>query len=64
MSQHCTTCGAEISDVQARTSQLRAEGAPQRCADCITAELTKKAELDDRVDPYNRLWTHSAPKKG
>ena len=52
----CETCSAEISRAQAGLSMARKDGAPPRCKDCITAELTQAlisdaAEAVETIDP-------------
>lgn len=49
---HCATCGAAITDAQANVSQRRADGAPPRCKDCITDELTDRQKGDDDGQEY------------
>lgn len=46
----CHTCSAAISTTQAALSMLRAEGAPARCADCISAELAERAAAEDPIE--------------
>lgn len=46
----CHTCSAPISATQAAISTLRAEGAPARCADCISAELAHERHTAE--DPH------------
>jgi len=63
----CTTCGAPITEVQAKISQLRADGALPRCKDCITAELTRQlisdaAQAVEEIDP-DELERYAAERK-